>query len=218
MRGWLHLRLALALATLVVWCRCNEDCRALNATGFASQLGWHTGASDEWCCTATGVTCDTSVPRRVTALSIGSKHLSGSIPPSLANLTRLTSLILHTNSFKGTIEVLAPLTRLTHLNIGTNELVGDLRGVAHMTLLTYLHVDLNNIGGSLDVRDVELYTHAYMNLWGTYRADLMHTSTITGTRSSLFISCIGRACCSGFGLHLTTERDSTHSPDGLGGG
>ncbi|GLJ53178.1 hypothetical protein SUGI_1133340 [Cryptomeria japonica] len=77
-------------------------------------------------CNWTGVTCD-STGNRVQLLELGDMELGGSISPSIGNLSFLTQLDLHNNSFVGRIpEETGRLQRLKVLYLYTNLLEGSI--------------------------------------------------------------------------------------------
>lgn len=81
-------------------------------------------------CKWTGVTCGQK-HKRVTGLDLSRMKLTGAIPPSVGNLSFLTSLSLSGNSFHGSIPLeLGKLFRLQHLNLSNNVLGGGIpRGI-----------------------------------------------------------------------------------------
>ncbi|CAN0927962.1 Probable LRR receptor-like serine/threonine-protein kinase At3g47570 [Linum grandiflorum] len=77
-------------------------------------------------CNWVGVSCNPS-NGRVQGLNLQSHKLSGSLPPSLGNLTFLTAINLRTNSFTGRLPVeLSRLPLLRHLNLTFNSFTGNI--------------------------------------------------------------------------------------------
>ena len=77
-------------------------------------------------CNWLGVTCGPS-SKRVMVLNLTAKKLSGSILPSIGNLTYLTRINLENNSFYSEItQEVGRLQRLQHLNLTYNSFGGKL--------------------------------------------------------------------------------------------
>ncbi|KAK3021593.1 hypothetical protein RJ639_046300 [Escallonia herrerae] len=74
----------------------------------------------------TGVTCSGGSRIRVIALNLSSMGLSGSLSPSIANLTALTEIGLGNNNLSGSLPDLSPLQRLEILHLEGNELSGEI--------------------------------------------------------------------------------------------
>ena len=73
-----------------------------------------------------GITISDS-PRRVTALDLSERQLTGTIPPQLGALIHLERLALSHNQLTGPIPTqLGALTRLQHLDLGFNQLSGSI--------------------------------------------------------------------------------------------
>ncbi|KAM4078853.1 hypothetical protein ACB094_09G071800 [Castanea mollissima] len=125
-------------------------------------------------CNWLGVTCGPS-SKRVMVLNLSTKKLSGSMPPSIGNLTHLTGINLENNSFYGEIpQEVGRLHRLWHLSltynsfggklptnmsycsqlreltVGHNELVGQIPDhLSSLSKLVYLRLDGNNLTGNI---------------------------------------------------------------------
>lgn len=87
-------------------------------------LNWTTISSN--CCDWEGIACDQK--GRVTHLSLPSRGLSGSLSPSLVNLTRLSHLNLARNSLTGSLPngLFSSMNLLKVLDLSYNRFVGDL--------------------------------------------------------------------------------------------
>lgn len=101
---------------------------------FLAAAGWPEAVSMKWvgpdpCSGWTGVTCDTT--GEVISIVLRNDVLVGSISPSLANLTSLTTLILSGNTLTGTIpSQLTSLTSLKTVDVSNNNLSGPLPSFA----------------------------------------------------------------------------------------
>ena len=77
-------------------------------------------------CNWTGVSCNTR-KRRVNSINLSGHGLTGSISPSISNLSFLTSLQLQNNQLRGRIPIeITSLFRLKVLNLSSNNLEGTL--------------------------------------------------------------------------------------------
>ncbi|XVF18542.1 hypothetical protein REPUB_Repub11eG0031400 [Reevesia pubescens] len=77
-------------------------------------------------CNWIGVSCG-SKHRRVTALSLSSMNLTGTIPPHLGNLSFLSLLDIENNGFQGSLPVeLANLHRLKYISFAKNNFTGEI--------------------------------------------------------------------------------------------
>ncbi|MNL67313.1 Leucine Rich repeats (2 copies) [compost metagenome] len=79
-------------------------------------------------------------------------QLTGTIPPSMGNLKRLTALTLSRTGLTGTIPLeFANLTALTSLQMHTSNFIGPIppNVIGKMTNLTSLELKTNNFSGPL---------------------------------------------------------------------
>ncbi|KAG2308159.1 hypothetical protein Bca52824_027907 [Brassica carinata] len=94
-------------------------------------------------CKWTGVTCGRK-HKRVTGLDLSRMKLTGAIPPSVGNLSFLTSLSLSGNSFHGS------LSSLVLLSLRANNLTGKLpASLGNLTSLEKLDVEYNRMEGEI---------------------------------------------------------------------
>ncbi|XAR57217.1 Non-specific serine/threonine protein kinase [Bertholletia excelsa] len=98
----------------------------------------------------TGVTCSEGPRIRVVSLNLTSMGLSGSLSPSLANLTALTDIWLSSNNLSGTIPNLSPLKRLKTLHLEDNQLGGEIPpSLGNIDGLSELFLQGNNLTGQV---------------------------------------------------------------------
>ena len=92
-----------------------------------------------------------SPPGRVTALSLSSSGLVGTLPSELGRLTALTHLNLNLNGLSGSIpSELGRLSNLTQLLLGHNGLSGSIPSeLGHLSNLTELYLRNNGLSGSI---------------------------------------------------------------------
>src|SRR5260221_1490577 len=88
---------------------------------------------------------------RVIKIDLHDNILSGSIPPSIGNLTALQALGLVNNNLSGAIpESIGNLKNLQILKIGKNQLTGPLpSSIGNLTNLLFLLINENKINGSI---------------------------------------------------------------------
>ncbi len=89
--------------------------------------------------------------RHLELLNLGFNQFSGAIPPTLANLEMLNSVLLNDNKFSGPIPDLSHLQRLRHLNLANNLLSGGVGPwLKQLVALSVLQLDGNpQLGGPL---------------------------------------------------------------------
>jgi Leucine-rich repeat (LRR) protein len=93
---------------------------ATNGASWTEQTNWLTGAADTWF--GIGVTSE-----RVTAVTLPTNNLTGTLPAEIGNLTNLGVLNLHQNNIGGTIPAeVYSLTDLTELSLGSNQFTGSI--------------------------------------------------------------------------------------------
>ncbi|XP_023539713.1 putative receptor-like protein kinase At3g47110 [Cucurbita pepo subsp. pepo] len=124
-------------------------------------------------CDWVGVSCNQSI-RRVVGLSLEARKLSGSIPPSLGNLTYLTEIRLGDNNLHGQIpQEFGRLLRLRHLNLSFNNFSGEIPvNISHCTELVVLTIGANRLEGQIPsqfftLTKLELLGFGVNNLTGT---------------------------------------------------
>ena len=109
---------------------------------FLAAAGWPEAVSMTWtgpdpCTGWTGVTCDATTGE-VISIVLRQDSLVGSISPTLANLTSLTTLILSGNTLTGTIpSQLTSLTSLKTVDVSNNNLSGPLPSFAASVKFIY---------------------------------------------------------------------------------
>ncbi|XP_057463168.1 probable LRR receptor-like serine/threonine-protein kinase At3g47570 [Actinidia eriantha] len=97
-----------------------------------------------------GITCSRK-HQRVVALDMRSKGLSGSVSPSIGNLSFLEFIFLQDNHFQGNIPPeLSRLFRLRHLNLSENFLQGEIpANLSHCPDLNVMELIFNNLVGKI---------------------------------------------------------------------
>ncbi|KAK6929996.1 Malectin-like domain [Dillenia turbinata] len=74
----------------------------------------------------TGITCSTGSQIRVISLNLTDLGLSGTLSPSIANLTALSTILLGNNSISGSIPDLGSLKMLEILHLENNHISGEI--------------------------------------------------------------------------------------------
>uniref|UniRef100_A0A2N9GS27 non-specific serine/threonine protein kinase n=1 Tax=Fagus sylvatica TaxID=28930 RepID=A0A2N9GS27_FAGSY len=89
--------------------------------------------------------------KQSSVLDLAAKKLTGSIPPSIGNLTYLTGINLRNNSFYGEIpQEVGRLQHLQHLNLSWNSFGGKLpTNLSYCTQLRVLEVTANELVGKI---------------------------------------------------------------------
>ena len=160
------LHLAAMLEVAVGQSTNNPDTVALlsfkrNLAQFSTQPLSNWLATDANPCKWTGVVCNgsSSSTGRVTQLSLTNLGLTGSISPSLGNLSHLQSLDLSYNQLTGAIpSELSKLQELTYLALESNSnLSGDLPlSLFNLTNLRYMYLNQNNFTGTIPPQIAQL--------------------------------------------------------------
>ncbi|MED6218628.1 hypothetical protein PIB30_028326 [Stylosanthes scabra] len=102
-------------------------------------------------CTWYGITCNFSNNGRVISLILSDQLLTGTVPPSIGNLTFLTKLNLRNNSFHGEFpQQVGNLQHLQHINISYNVFGGNIFGnLSQCKELSILSAGHNNFTGTI---------------------------------------------------------------------
>jgi hypothetical protein len=106
-------------------------------------------------CNFSGVTCDSNY--MVTNLELNSTQLSGSLPDTIGDFSKLQRLRLYNNSIQGTIpDSLLKITSLKLLNLGQNQISGTFPEFASSFLLSRLSLQRNAVSGTIPVSTCRL--------------------------------------------------------------
>ncbi|OEL22198.1 putative LRR receptor-like serine/threonine-protein kinase [Dichanthelium oligosanthes] len=158
---------SLALLLLLLLCPASSDAAAaadeLSLLSFKSFLlpsdggglllaSWN--ASSRHYCTWQGVACGRRHPDRVVELRLRSSNLSGTISPSLGNLSFLSKLDLGGNHLSGKIPPeLGRLSRLRWLNLSGNSLQGSIpAAIGACAHLTGMDLTNNQLRGTIPLQ------------------------------------------------------------------
>ncbi|GJN25711.1 hypothetical protein PR202_gb13574 [Eleusine coracana subsp. coracana] len=108
-------------------------------------------ASTHFCRRWAGVTCTAG---RVTSLDVSERRLTGTLSPSIGNLTYLSSLNLNQNGISGSIPAsLGRLRRLSYLSLCDNAFSGEIPdALRNCTALSALYLNDNRLTGGVPDR------------------------------------------------------------------
>ncbi|KAM7484129.1 hypothetical protein LguiA_000138 [Lonicera macranthoides] len=96
------------------------------------------------------VTCSSTVPPRITKITLSGKNLKGEIPSELKNMEGLTELWLDGNSLTGPIPDISSLIKLKILHLENNRLTGLLPpGLGSLPSLQKLYIQNNSLKGEV---------------------------------------------------------------------
>ncbi|KAL6839025.1 hypothetical protein ACP4OV_031079 [Aristida adscensionis] len=174
------------------------DERALLA--FKAKISGHSGMLESWnkstsYCSWEGVTCGKRHRWRVVSLSLTSQGLTGTISPSVSNLTFLHSLNLSFNGLQGEIPPsIGSLRRLRSLDLTDNMLTGVIPGnISRCTSLRVMIIENNRLLGSIpaEIGDIPLLAILGLN-----------NNSITGNIPSSFGNLTQLAVLKLWGNHL----------------
>jgi uncharacterized repeat protein (TIGR03803 family) len=120
-----------------------------------NSAGWPDGSVSLWYGVTTGAASydanwNVTAPVHVTALTLSSESLQGTIPDALTNLTFLQSLDLSFNSLSGAVPMgLGNLRQLQQLDLSYNALTLFPNGATNLPQLTTLTLNNNDFAGPL---------------------------------------------------------------------
>ncbi|XP_073011525.1 LRR receptor kinase SERL2-like isoform X2 [Typha latifolia] len=136
-------------------------------------------------CGWTSVTCSSQY--LVIMLEVPNRNLSGTLSPSIGNLTNLESVLLHNNSITGSIpKEIGKISNLRTLDLSNNHLTGKIpTSIVHLASLQYLKLNNNSLTGecpssNADQTQLVFLDLSYNNLSGTIPGTLARTFNIVG--------------------------------------
>ncbi|XP_044497057.1 probable LRR receptor-like serine/threonine-protein kinase At5g45780 [Mangifera indica] len=124
--------------------------------------GWDINSVDP--CTWNMVGC--SAEGFVISLEMTSMGLSGTLSPTIGDLTKLRTLLLHNNQLTGTIPAeIGMLSLLQTLDLSANQLVGEIpSSLGFLTCLNYLRLNKNNLSGPIPPLVANLTSLSFLDL------------------------------------------------------
>lgn len=159
----------------------------MSSTPFHNWFFDDQGTSDY--CGFTGIICDDE--NFVTVLDLDHVGLTGTLPDSISDLSRLKHLRMYNNSLVGTLpDSLFYMTSLRHIQLGYNYLSGSFPDLSDLNLLSRLFLGKNAISGTLplslcSLTNLELIDISHVTkMWGHIpacfaRLDLLSTFRVT---------------------------------------
>ncbi|KAH3758255.1 tyrosine protein kinase [Pelomyxa schiedti] len=126
----------------------------------------------------TGVTCENGC---VSVIDLNWNMMSGSLPNSIGNFTKLKYMSMHNNYLSGSIPAsLFKITTLTSLYMESNSLVGTLPSMTLLTMLHTLDLSTNLLEGSIPPTIRYLTRLTYLNtFYGTIPSEIGSTNLTT---------------------------------------
>ncbi|KAM7515062.1 hypothetical protein LguiA_004645 [Lonicera macranthoides] len=129
-------------------------------------------------CTWIGVSCDLN-NQSVTALTLSSMGLTGTVNPAIGNLSSLTLLDISYNNFSGSVpEELSHLHHLQYLRLSNNSFTGTIpASLGNFTKLETLNLRSNQLTGSVpaaifNISSLRTIDLMYNNLFGSLPVDI----------------------------------------------
>ncbi|KGN52017.1 protein NSP-INTERACTING KINASE 1 isoform X2 [Cucumis sativus] len=163
-----------------------------------SVLNWDENAVDP--CSWSMITC--SSEKFVISLGAPSQNLSGSLSPSIGNLTNLQSVLLQDNNISGTIPMeLGNIPSLDTLDLSSNGFHGEIpTSLSHLKSLQYLRLNNNSLSGAIpsslaNMTQLALLDLSFNNLSGPLPRLLAKTYNLAG--NSLICSPGSEHSCNG---------------------
>ncbi|KAE8729168.1 putative LRR receptor-like serine/threonine-protein kinase [Hibiscus syriacus] len=130
------------------------------------------------------ITCADGV---VTVLEAPSHNLSGTLPPTIGNLTNLQLLSLQNNNISGNIpSELGKLSKLENIDLSNNRFEGRIPGtLSHLKSLQYLRLNNNTLSGAIpssvaNMSQLNFLDLSFNNLGGPLPELLAKTYDIVG--------------------------------------
>ncbi|EXB44952.1 Protein NSP-INTERACTING KINASE 2 [Morus notabilis] len=123
---------------------------------------WDDAAVDP--CSWTMVTC--SPDGSVISLGAPSQNLSGTLSPSIGNLTYIQSVLLQNNNISGPIpSEIGRLQKLDTIDLSNNNFTGQIPDtLSHMNSLQYLRLDNNSLSGAIPSSLANMTWLAFLDL------------------------------------------------------
>ncbi|XP_065622556.1 probable LRR receptor-like serine/threonine-protein kinase At5g45780 isoform X3 [Quercus suber] len=145
--------------------------------------GWDINSVDP--CTWNMVVCSTE--GFVVSLEMASVGLSGTLSPSIANLSHLQTMLLQNNRLSGPIPAeIGKLSELQMLDLSQNQFVGEIpSSLGFLTHLNYLRLGKNNLSGQIpklvaNLSGLSFLDLSYNNFSGPTPKILAQGFSITG--------------------------------------
>ncbi|XP_023748607.1 protein NSP-INTERACTING KINASE 1 [Lactuca sativa] len=123
---------------------------------------WDADAVDP--CSWTMITC--SSESLVIGLGTPSQNLSGTLSPSIGNLTNLQIVLLQNNNITGAIpEEIGKLKKLQTLDLSDNHFTNEIpSSLGHLTTLQYMRLNNNSLSGSIPESVANMTQLAFVDL------------------------------------------------------
>ncbi|XP_022945478.1 protein NSP-INTERACTING KINASE 1-like isoform X3 [Cucurbita moschata] len=182
-----------------------------------SVLNWDENAVDP--CSWSMITC--SSEKFVISLGAPSQNLSGSLSPSIGNLTNLQSVLLQDNNISGTIPMeLGNIPSLDTLDLSSNGFHGEIPiSLSNLKSLQYLRLNNNSLSGAIpsslaNMTQLALLDLSFNNLSGPLPRLQAKTYNLVG--NSFVCSSGSELSCNGTAPPLLFAVNTPRNPQPLG--
>uniref|UniRef100_A0A9I9D2X9 non-specific serine/threonine protein kinase n=1 Tax=Cucumis melo TaxID=3656 RepID=A0A9I9D2X9_CUCME len=192
-----------------------------------SVLNWDENAVDP--CSWSMITC--SSEKFVISLGAPSQNLSGSLSPSIGNLTNLQSVLLQDNNISGTIPMeIGNIPSLDTLDLSSNGFHGEIpSSLSHLKSLQYLRLNNNSLSGAIpsslaNMTQLALLDLSFNNLSGplprllakTYKLLISCSNLQSLAGNSLICSPGSEHSCNGTAPPLLFAANTSQNPQPSG--
>lgn len=122
-----------------------------NGNNWTNNTGWDMGAQNTNCspCNWFGITCDNQ--ENIIEIDLTNNNLSGTIPSTLEDLTKLRSIKLLINNLTGNFpDIWSDMSDLEYIDLSNNQFTGSMpNSLGNLMTLHTLYIENNNMTGNL---------------------------------------------------------------------
>ena len=135
-----------------------------NGASWTNKTGWEDGALGTNCtpCSWYGISCDNQ--ENIIGIDLYNNNLSGTVPATMEDLTKLRTIKLLANNLSGTFpDIWANMSDLEFIDLSNNQFTGMMpSSLGNLLKLTTLYIENNDMTGMLlpaigDLPDLDVY-------------------------------------------------------------